>query len=243
MKHLKFYLIPILILSINGDIININIGNSISTQTDYSVSENSVTLTTEGGEYELTGIGAYNFIVSKSCTINLNNLSLGAPTTAAILIKENCDVSLVLKGTNNLADTTNNENAGVIYLNEGAKLTISGDGILNIEPNKKMAINGTVSTSLIVNGGAINIKNTKSINVGGIYLREGITFKNGEYNFDIKITTSDEEKPCHAIDSEGSIYFEIGNYNIISGEGKGIQTEKNLFVGVEGGKDDDLEIR
>jgi len=46
-------------------------------------------------------------------------------------------------------------------LEHGATLTLSGTGGLTINPNKLMGINGTTSTSLIVNDGAnINIEST-----------------------------------------------------------------------------------
>ena len=46
-----------------------------------------------------------------------------------------------------MTDSSSNENDGTIYLDEGATLTISGTGTLNINPNKLMAINGTEFTS------------------------------------------------------------------------------------------------
>ena len=99
-----------------------------------------------------------------------------------------------------------------------------------------MAINGTDSTSLIVNDGpTINIESTSGY-VGGIYLREAITFNNVIF----KYSCSNGEN--HAIDSEGTIKLIKGTYNINSWEGKGIQSENYLYIGEENGNDDDLTL-
>ena len=99
-----------------------------------------------------------------------------------------------------------------------------------------MAINGTTGTSLIVNGGAnINIE-SDSTTVGGIYLRNGITFNDAEFTFFC------EEGAHHAIDSEGDIKIIKGIYELYPGNGKGIQSEKNLYIGEENGNDEDLYL-
>ena len=120
MKSLRFSIFSILILCIN-ETIDIDVGPSlISSEGDYTIDGKTITLTKPNAEYELRGTGDYNFIVSKSCTINLNKLQLTSEENVPILINENCEVSLVLKETNILADTTNNQKEGVIYLNAGA---------------------------------------------------------------------------------------------------------------------------
>ena len=106
---------------------------------------------------------------------------------------------------------------------------------MNLNPNKNMAINGTDSTSLTVNGGTIKVTSSSS-NVGGIYLRKQITFNNCEYSYQ---ATSGKN---HAIDSEGNVVIKKGTYNLISGSGKGIQVENNLYIGEESGSNSDLTI-
>ncbi len=135
-----------------------------------------------------------------------------------------------------MTDSATNENEGTIYLQKGASLTISGKGRLIINPNKLMAINGTEGTSLTVNDGAKIMIQTDSTNAGGIYLRKSIIWNNAA------IAYYGENGAHHAIDSEGDIKLIKGNYYLKSGNGKGIQSEKNLYIGEENGDDDDLTL-
>ena len=105
---------------------------------------------------------------------------------------------------------------------------------MNLTPNKNMAINGTTDTSLTVNGGKINISSNSQI--GGIYLRKGITFNDCTYSYSASSGSN------HAIDSEGNIQIIKGTYTISSGNGKGIQTEKYLYLGKDGSDNSDLSI-
>ena len=105
-----------------------------------------------------------------------------------------------------------------------------------------MAIFGTESSSLIVNGGTINIKSNAN-DVGGIYLSKEIIFNDGNYTFNIDIKALNNINPPNAIDSKGFITIKKGKYNIISGEGKGIKTESYLYIGNIGDNDEDLELK
>ena len=142
---------------------------------------------------------------------------------------------MTLSGESTLIDSSSNENEGVIYLKSGSSLTISGDGTLNLTPNKNMAINGTDSTSLTVNEGNIIVTSSTS-GVGGIYLRKQITFNDCTY----KYTATSGSK--HSIDSEGNIIIKKGTYILNSGAGKGIQSEKYLYLGRENSENSDLTI-
>ena len=126
---------------------------------------------------------------------------------------------MILSGAFSLTDSSSNEKEGVIFLKSGSSLTISGDGILNIISNKNMAINGTDSTFLTINGGNLVIKASLA-EAGDIYLRKGITinYRNYSYNgfFSYK----------HALDSEGNIVIKKGNFSLKPGYGKGIQSKK-----------------
>ena len=224
-----------LIPALNSNPISISFDTS---GTGYTISDNTVTINNDG-DYDL--INSYTnkqIIVSSSSTLNLNSFSLiNSNELTPIIISSNKEVELVLSGESTLQDSSTNSLDGVIYLQSGAKLTISSTGTLNINPNKFMAINGTTETSLIVNDGA-NIKITSSSkSVGGIYLRKGITFNNAIYTYSIS-----SEKEYHAIDTEGSITMIKGTYNIVSGAGKGIQAEQNLYIGEQNGDNSNLKL-
>ena len=153
-----------------------------------------------------------------------------------MVISENKAVELIITGESTLMDTSYNENSGTIYLQKGASLTISGTGQLNLFPRKNMAINGTEGTSLIVNDGVEITIIPSSAETGGIYLRKEIIFNYA------KLAYSCDECTYHAIDSEGNIKLVKGTYSLKSGKGKGIQSEKNLYIGEENGNDSDLTL-
>lgn len=203
--------------------------------TGYTISDNTVTISTDG-TYDLSGsLTDKKIIVSSSSTLNLNTFSLiNSGELTPIIISSNKVVEFILTENSTLQDSTTNEQEGTIYLESGATLKISGSGTLNINPNKFMAINGTEGTSLTVNDGATISITSENNNIGGIYLRNGITFSNAIYTY------SCPNGAYHALDSENSIKIIKGTYNIISGNGKGIQTEKNLYLGEENGNNSDL---
>ena len=205
--------------------------------TGYTVSGNVVTITS-AGSYDLAGtVTDKNIVVSASCTLNLNSLSLtNSGSLTPILISSSQTVTMSLSGSSTLVDSSTNSNDGTIYLQSGASLTISGTGTLNITPNKLMAINGTDSTSLTVNDGpTINIQSS-STNAGGVYLRTAVTFNNA------KFTYSGSNGENHAIDSEGTVKIVKGTYTLTAGSGKGIQSENYLIIGEENGSDSDLTL-
>ena len=235
------YLILIIYLSSIVDIYSDVTAISFESASDgYTLSEDKsiVTITAEG-TYELTGSQTdKKILVSSSCTLNLNEFSLtniGALTP--IVISENKAVELVLPSDKEsmLIDSETNENDGVIYLQSGASLTISGTGILALNPKKLLAINGTEGTSLTVNDGP-KIKIISGSSTGGIYLRNSITFNYAEFQY------YGENGAHHAIDSEGNIKLIKGDYYLKSGNGKGIQSEKVLDIGKENGNSNDLTL-
>ena len=242
MKSSKLLIMLFIILLIKSDdIIKIDVSNILSTTDDYIIERNTIILS-KNIPYDITGnTNIYNIKVSSSCKITLNSLIISSPIYPAILIEENKEVNLILKGKSKLSDTKSNQYEGVIYLNEESKLIISGEDLLTIKPNKHMAINGAESTSLIVESGEININSTAT-DVGGIYLNKEIIFNNGIFKFDINIKTLNSINPPNAIDSEGSITIKRGKYYINSGQGKGLQAKTYIYIGnIQDNNDDALD--
>ena len=134
MKNTKIIIFFFLLSFIKAqDPIEIDLSSNLETTSYYTVEEKTIILSIDNGNYKLSGTSnIYNIKVSSSCTINLNSLTLASPASTPILIEQNKIVTLILFGESYLADTSLNQNEGVIYLNKEAKLTISGEGILNI---------------------------------------------------------------------------------------------------------------
>ena len=134
MKNTKIIIFFFLLSFIKAqDPIEIDLSSNLETTSYYTVEEKTIILSIDNGNYKLSGASnIYNIKVSSSCTINLNSLTLASPASTPILIEQNKIVTLILFGESYLADTSLNQNEGVIYLNKEAKLTISGEGILNI---------------------------------------------------------------------------------------------------------------
>lgn len=113
-----------------------------TTNEGYTISENVITINGVC-PFVFTGVQEYKeIIIASSCDINLKDFSLiNSDELTPLIINENIDVGLVLEGESTWEDSPTNENDGTIYLKRGSTLTISGDGTLNINPNKYMAIN------------------------------------------------------------------------------------------------------
>lgn len=239
MKNINIFLVLLFILSINAEnIIQINLNLTQKSTSDYSVDENTIKLIKKGGKYQLKGISAdKNIIISASSKVYLNSLTLNSTSTnlTPIIINENCSVTLVLSGKSYLEDSFDNENEGVIFMKKGASLTITGPGILNIYPNKYMAINGSDLTYLTINNGTLNIT-SESPSSGGIYVRKGIKFNGGNFIYD------SQSGMHHAFYSEGSIIIKKGYLNIRSG-GKSILARENLYIGQKNVDDSLLSIK
>ena len=208
-----------------------------SSGSGYTVTSNNITIST-AGTYVLSGSQTNKKImVSSASTLNLNSFSLiNSGSLPPIVISSNQAVTMVLSGTSTLQDSSSNEKDGVIYLESGASLTISGTGTLNINPYKLMAINGTDGTSLTVSGGPTITVSSSSSSAGGIYLRDSITFNNAVYTYSCTSGTN------HALDTEGDIKIIKGTYTLTPGNGKGIQAENNVYIGEESGDNSDLTL-
>ena len=206
--------------------------------TGYSISGNTVTITSDG-TYELTGSETNKqIIVSSSSKIYLNSFSLiNNNNLTPIIINSNKNVELILKGESTLQDSSTNSNNSIIYLQSSSSLIISGTGTLNLNPNKQMALYGQTSSSFIGNDGA-NIKISSNLqNIWGIYSLGKINFNNLIFIY------SCPNGRYHSLYSQEEIRIIKGIYNITSGRGKGIMTTGDIYLGEENSLNDaDLVI-
>ena len=146
-KNIIFLILFLLLITI----ISSTIVSFDSDGEGYTIEDNILTITGEG-EYDFSGEEEdKEILVESSCTLNFNGFTLiNSNNLTPLLISSGKQVNLVLKDYKTFTDSPNNEHEGTIYLEDGATLTISGTGVLIINPKKLMGINGTTSTSLIV---------------------------------------------------------------------------------------------
>ena len=223
------------------------------------------------GVYHLNGSSVNGTITvkkgTKDVTIILDNLDLTSTKTSPLTInKEGAEVKLRLVGTNTLVDNEDPDNEfstdpAVLDLFEGAaikvksesKLTISGDGTLNIGGNTKNGIKGGKLSEITINSGTINITAAKSglacdhkININGGNLNinafnEGIKLEPDEGDNSSSaelringgtITLGSLLNPIgeDGIQAIGNIYINNkANITIFSGL-DGIQTRSNFYM-------------
>ena len=88
-----------------------------SSGTGYTLTENTVTINTDG-DYDLTNSYTNKqIVISSSSTLNLNSFSLiNSNTLTPIIISSTKNVELILSGESTLQDSSSNLNDGVIYL-------------------------------------------------------------------------------------------------------------------------------
>ena len=208
--------------------IDINFSFYISSTQTYSVEGDVVTLNNTNTDYFYTLTGKCldkSIVIKTSCFVYLDSFTLiSTGTLTPIIVEENIQVFLHIYGKSTLIDSNQNENDAVIYVKSGAKLVIEENGILNIMPNKKLAIMGEKSTSLLIQDGNINIISASN-KVGGIYFGNEIRIFKGNLFYNAL------NGIYPAIGCKGSIMIIRGSYNLNSGYGNGIQANKNIYLG------------
>ena len=131
----------------------------------------------------LTGTNVDKTIIINSTSfIYLNALTLTSKESS-IIIEKNCQVEFILTGKSSLINSAVSENMGNIYLKEGAKLTISGQGTLNLIVNKFFGIYGEISSSFEMREGTLKIISTEN-SLGGIHVNDDIYFTNSNFYFE-----------------------------------------------------------
>ena len=172
--------------------------------------------------FMLTGTNVDKTIIINSTSfIYLNALTLTSKESP-IIIEKNCQVEFILTGKSSLINSAVSENMGNIYLKEGAKLTISGQGTLNLIVNKFLGIYGEKSSSFEMREGTLKIISTEN-SVGGIHINGDIYFTNSNFYFE----DISGENPV--ISTNQSIIINSGNLNIIS-NGTVFDAQKSIII-------------
>lgn len=146
-------------------------GQIVNSKTiDLSKYTSNVTIT-EAGEYTLTGNLTNSVIVNSTAkvTLNLNNVTINASTTAAIANATTNElvINLVDGTTNTLTDGGSSEYDGCIF--SYGPLTINGDGTLYVYGHQDDGEGiATKSANMTINGGNIFVEsNDDGLNAGG----------------------------------------------------------------------------
>ena len=147
-------------------------------------------------------------IIQSSSFIYLDSVTLTSKGTT-IIIEENCQVDFILRGKSSLINSVVNENMGNIYLKEGAKLKIYGQGILNLIVNKFFGLYSESNSSLEIVEGTLKIISTEN-SVGGIYIDGDIYFNNHNFYYEALSGINP------VIVTNGTLIINSGNYNIVS---------------------------
>ena len=222
MNKVTLILSIILISNIYSDI-TIDFSSNLSSGDGFTVEDNIIKLE-NSYNHLLKGTNIdKSILVSASKKIIFDSFTLAnTGKLTPLIIDKNCDVDLELRGTSSLVDSSTNENEGIIYLREGANLTIYGSGTLNLMINKFVAINGK-NSSLVLNGGTIKIISTEN-SAGGIKLGGDIIFNGPTFLYE----AFSGKNP--AIFANDSIIINSGNLNIKSGEGKIFQAGNSIIM-------------
>ena len=117
---------------------------------NYIIDNNTINITYSNNKY-VCRLSGHTFnksiILSNSISVTLDSLILiSTGSLTPIIIEKNSEIKLNIRGNSYLTDSPINENERLIFMKEGSKLIIEGS-ILNINPNKKMAIKGEKDTS------------------------------------------------------------------------------------------------
>ena len=166
----------------------------------------------------------------KDVVLVLDNLSLTSKNSAPLLIKASSEVIVHLVGNSSLVDGELDASAKTyegasIKLKNSSKLTVCGDGVLNIDGSSKNGIKGGSKSSVIFNSGTINI----NANNNAISVDDTIQLNGGNVNINclgdgIKVVPDVEDT-----ESLGNVIINGGNVNINS-LGDGIQAESLVTI-------------
>ncbi|MCR5652501.1 MAG: carbohydrate-binding domain-containing protein, partial [Ruminococcus sp.] len=139
---------------------------SVSAFAVYAEDETNVITITEEGTYDITSDCAKLIIDGVKATVVLNDADMSSTDdTSAITVKNNADVSFVLKGTSNIMGNPDSYTCG-IEVEYGSGVSFNGEGTLNVTGGKYGAAIGSYGT-------ATNIPENERVKVGTITINGG----------------------------------------------------------------------
>ena len=226
----------LLFLLIQVQTVDITLTSSMTDteESTYTISSNVLTLTSDGGEYTISGTcSECQIAVAKeiTTTITLNSITIDNSATGPFVIKKNAVVNLILEGESAITDketnetSTDYEGAGLKF-KSSSSLIISGSGKLNVISTIKNGIKGGVSADLIINGGTLNITavNNGLASDNSVTINDGILIITTSEGDGIKSDPDDDDT-----ESEGIVTINGGTFNI-SSYSDGIQAKKKLTI-------------
>ncbi len=246
-------------------------------ETTYSAEGTALTIK-KGGSYKVTGSCKDGSVKVKKgisgVTLTLSDLDLTSTTTAPVTCNKNTQADIIIEGTVTLEDNEKNsedywydqgytdsdteldeaENA-VIKLKGASKVTISGDGTLNINANAKNGIktgatlDSDLETELAPDSSSeyyayLTMKDlTVNIDTTSVYTPQSTsTGGNTGWNFGPGGGFGQEtETYGDAINSECCLNIESGTYNISAGD-DAVKSDYILNLGAAGASNDSLDI-
>ncbi|PZR22600.1 MAG: hypothetical protein DI539_05095 [Flavobacterium psychrophilum] len=215
---------------------NIHLNGTSATSDDSTVSTNEgsrVTIT-QAGTYHVTGNLTNGQLVVKAnqdqkVKIILDNASISSNTDAAIDIENADKVIINVKGgtTNSLAYNGSNSQHGAIF--SRTKLSIFGDGTLNL--------NGGGNTAIHSQGGIIVKEGTFNLTAGtdALHTDHNIIVYNGELNINAQGDGFNAQSDITINDGTINITnsqdgFEAGAVNILNGNIRVVASEDGVSV-------------
>ena len=235
MRKIFFQLVLAILLIMQVKAIDIELSSSMSevTESEYSISDNIVTLSSST-DYTLTGsCSDCQIVVDKglSTTITLNSINIDNSKSGPFVIKKNANVNLVLVGESTITDKETDENsddyegAGIKF-KSSSTLTISGTGKLNVIGTIKNGIKGASGSKLTINSGTLNIKavNNAIAADGSLTINDGTFIISSSEGDGIKSDPDDGDEESEGIVSINGGTFNISTYN------DGIQASSKLTI-------------
>lgn len=150
---------------------DVDTGEEVTTSNiDLSSYDSNITIT-KAGEYTIEGEFKHSILINANgdVTLILNGVNIQNDTTAAIanIGTNSLTIKLADNSTNTLSDGGSSEYDACIY--SVGKLTIEGDGTLNVYGNQEEGEGiATETNDITINGGTINIEcQDDGINAGG----------------------------------------------------------------------------